>query len=110
METSITLSMNTCPNALVLFSAWPAPTVFLSHVATKGGSKTCLTSWWTTHSQIRHSYGMGSDMSAHRVFVSVHVTAEHPTLCNRNDRVSVAPALNDTFYQAPHLVSLQRYK
>lgn len=112
--------MHTCPDALILFSAWPAPDVFLSRSTTrsiedrsvcmvKGGAKTSPTSWRTTHSQIRHSYGMGYDMAAHRGFVSVHVAAEHRTACNRNDEVSVAPALNDTFYQEPHLVSSKDY-
>jgi hypothetical protein len=101
--------MNTCPGAQTLFSAKPAPDVFLSHVASKGGLKTYLPNWWTTHSQIWHSYGMGCGMSALRVFASAHVAAKGPTDCNRNNGVSVAPALNDTFYQSPHPVSLKRY-
>lgn len=125
MKTSISLSMIKRPSTQNLFSVRPAPEVFLSHVSTevpmasaprsiddcsmrmvKGGSK--LTSSWTTHSQIRHSYGMEYGMVAHRVFVSAHV-AEDPTVCNRNNGVSVAPDLNDTFYPVPHSVGLQRY-
>lgn len=120
MKTSITLSMNKRPSTQNLFGVRPAPEVFLSPVSTevpmasaprsiddcsmrmvKGGSK--LTSSWTTHSQIRHSYGMDYGMVAHRVFVSAHV-AEDPS----NKGVSVAPDLNDTFYPAPP-VGLQRY-